>query len=176
MRKFIFQPLNAVLVFSLISFCSCDVNYYKPRTINKQQETSEFLNSANAGRYFILRTPGMAYAMNNIKLSLDKKQLHFIIDSLPGNHKLHLFNGATGNLDFSKKRNEENIINEVHIYKDIDQVFNPYQPIMISIDSISKIEILQLDRKRRNDAKTSIVISTIAAILISGLLIGAAIF
>lgn len=144
MKKFL---IPAVIIIVLTS---CN-NYYKAIVASDPAKAGNIENLKMQKKYFILRSGGQAFAMNNISVSADQKTIQCTLDSLPIEHMLYSTKGAKNKMKYkdikSSDENESGVLNEVHLY------VNPNANIAVGnytllLEQVQKIEILEKDKAK----------------------------
>src|SRR3954454_14268212 len=95
--------ITAIPLFCLLTGCH---NYYKVQSFERKKatnlDTTGITQQIDApqyqNRYFILRAGSEAYHMRNLMVSEDRKSITCQLDTLAGNHMLHLVKGRGGNM------------------------------------------------------------------------------
>jgi hypothetical protein len=167
---------KAAIVLLLFIAQSCS-NYYKVADTPKDAAKPEKVIAADWQRYFILRTGKDAFAMNEVKLSEDKRSLTCILDSLPDEHKLHLHNGRGGHMRYKKDEPEAAVLDEIHLFVPQDPTAVVGNSYTLELDKVQKIEVLEQDKKRTRRshvfgglaiaAGVTVVLFAVAAIALS---------
>jgi len=165
-----------IAVIVLIAFSSCS-NYYKavlaPQTANADTITDLKMKE----KYFILRNGSEAFAMKNISISTNRKNLQCNLETLPLEHKLHLTKGSKGKMEYSKptkiSNNDEDesaVLNEVHVYiaPGDNTVIGPYS---IALDKVQKIEVLEKDKQKTSKSNALAIGISVGTVAILGGLI-----
>ncbi len=154
------------IIIILFAFASCN-NYYKAVTANQPVPTSIVETMKMKDKYFILRDDLKAFAMKNILITEDKKNIQCTLETLPAMHKLHLTNGRDGDMKYRTTKitddDETLVLNEVHVYI-IPGNNSDTGSFTISIANIEKIEILEKDKQK---TKRSHAVGTAVAIGVS---------
>ena len=140
------QAFSVLLIIQLL-LSQCH-NYYKA-VPPKQGNNATAIDSLKLqNRYFILRNGSLAYAMNNIIISDDKKSLTCNLEILPVNHQLHLVKGRKGKLRYKKNEPQDlTVFSEVHFYiqPDNNTATGNY---ILPLNKIEKIEVIEKDKGR----------------------------
>lgn len=100
-------------------------------------------------RYFILRNGGMAYHMEDMQLSEDKKSIMCKLELVPSTHQLYLINTSNRDRSYSKGGDlkQEGVLNEVHLYLKPGDTLN-YGGYVLDLGRVDKIEIIEKDQGR----------------------------
>jgi hypothetical protein len=160
---------------AFLAITSCH-NFYKATAGKSGVNAAGSIDSLKLqNRYFILRTGGQAYYMNNMVLSSDRKTLSSTLDSLPPEHKLHLKNGHKGNLQYKKiDINEVQVLSEVHLYTASTSKITIGENFSLPLDQVQKIEVIEKDRKRTTNSYVIGAIGyTLGAMVVVGIIIAA---
>jgi hypothetical protein len=132
-----------------MALLSCS-NFYKVTTIQKPAEADFTRTLDMPGRYFIVHSDSStAFAMSSIAISSDKKKINCMITSLPDNHTVHVNPNPkkkykTGGNEYDQTA----VLTEVHFYTAGNTDFKPGLINEISLDNVTKIEVLEKDAKR----------------------------
>lgn len=164
MKNFI--PCLTILL--LLSSCN---SYYKVITV-KNPDAAEITRTINKeNKFFILRTDSTAFAMNNIVLNNDSKEIKCFLTDLPDKHKLHLPGRENKKLKYSKAANENNqtaVLTEVHLFTASGDFYNNGQ-YSIPLNKVIKTDIIEKDKRRTgNSHAIGIVIGTVTTIVVAG--------
>ena len=146
----------------LFGFCSCS-NYYKAALASEPGKSATFNDFKDTKKYYILRAGSEAFAMKNIAVSNDNKNLQCTLEEIPFEHQVYIKNVTTGKMKYkdSESDNETGVLNEVHIY------ITPGNKIAtglytLAFENIQKAETIEKDKvktKRSHTAGTIIGIS-----------------
>jgi hypothetical protein len=154
-----------IAIITLIGYSSCS-NYYQTITASKPINSNSNNDFPDSTKYYILRNGSDAFAMKNISISNDRKNIQCTLAELPFEHQLHVNNGTNRKMKYKTKSynndDEVGVLNEVHIY------INPGSATKIgaytqALEGILKIEIIEKDKiktKRSHVRGTIIGIST----------------
>jgi hypothetical protein len=148
MKKMAFAGIIFSISFLLIS---CN-SYYRTALGTKPVTASTIEELKKDNRFFILRAGAQAFAMNDISISPDQKNLQCTLGILPNDHQLHLTKAFTGNMKYEK--DEEAVLNEVHLYtaSNGNAVIGPYT---MGLDQVKKIEVLEPDKDRTRKSRNA---------------------
>src|SRR5687767_13169352 len=107
-----FTKTTGYLVLLSVSFVLSQAchNYYKTLPVKKTtaQETAQSLDSLhNQNRYFILRSGSTSWAVTKMTLSTDQKTISCVLDTVSGDHRLHLILGRKGKMQYQKSNKED---------------------------------------------------------------------
>lgn len=151
MRQQQLQMLFLLLLTTLL-FSACK-NYYMAADSNHKPATRSFDSLGKESRYFILRSGGLAYAMNNVAIDNNQQLMSYTVDTLARWHLLHLKKGY-GKMQYKKTNPMDyNVLNEVHVYVPEPKTMSMGETYSLPIDSIQKIEVLIHDKKRTRRSK-----------------------
>lgn len=161
----------AIVILIIAQACN---NYYRVSKKSNITVVTDTTSVVNMNRYFILRSGSNAYYMNNIMLSKDRKSLTCSLEGLPEEHTLHLRNGRGGHMRFKINKPEASVINEVHFYVPRDSAAAPGKNYFLSLNKVTKIEVLEKDRGRTT---ASYILGSLAitggAILVTAVIVAA---
>lgn len=136
----------------LLLFTACH-NYYKARTLRTGESAASSLDSLKTyNRFFVLRSGGQAYFMNNLRVSENRKTLTATLDTLPANHRLHVVYERSGNKRYKPgDPNEQPVLSEVHLYApSVASAMG--QEVTLPLDAVQKIEVIEHDNKRTTNS------------------------
>lgn len=150
MRKSKFSFGFSLAVVLLLLVLSCNRYYKAVKTENPAAPAKTVDSLTNENRYFILRSGTEAFQMSKLLISDDNKTLQCTLDSLPQVHRLHVTHGRSRNLRYITGRNDDVVLNEVHLYIPFDTI-SP-GPYSFSLDKIQKIEVIEKDKKRTTNS------------------------
>jgi len=150
--RFVFG-FTAIPLFCLLTGCH---NYYKVQSFERKKatnlDTTGIAQKIDAPkyqqRYFILRAGSEAYHMRNLLVSEDRKSITCQLDTLAGNHMLHLTKGRGGTMRFKINKPEAAVLNEVHLYTLTDTAAKPFTTYTLSLDKVQKVEVIEKDGGR----------------------------
>lgn len=149
LRKFYSAVFLGYVLMLFIYSCK---SYYK--VINKplsieNTSSQEVAKMPLQYRYFILRNGGMAYHMEDMQLSEDKKSITCKLELVPPSHQLYLINSSNRNRSYSKGGDlkQEGVLNEVHLYLKPGDSLN-YGNYVLDLNKVDKIEIIEKDQGR----------------------------
>jgi hypothetical protein len=141
-----------ILLISCINlFMGCH-RYFRPVVVNTataetKQTTLKKLSDEH--RYFILRRGIYSYALSNVILDQSKMTLTANVGGIPAEHQLYLNREKKSAYAYSKGKNEDVVLNEVHIFTgDISPVDNESVPYTFSLSDVQKIELIEFDKKK----------------------------
>ncbi|HEX6334495.1 MAG TPA: hypothetical protein VFZ78_09725, partial [Flavisolibacter sp.] len=167
------HPLVRIFVFCLLVITAGSCHYYLPAatdTSNNASKGSSIREGRKSEKYFILRHGSGNYAMNDLQVDQQAQTLSFQLAALPEEHKHYIkFNRR---YQFTKKRGENVVLNEVHIYANGTAAPDTVQRSTMPLDSVYKIEVIEFDR-----ARTSVtyvmggVGAALGAITVAGIII-----
>lgn len=138
--------LTAVTIAALFSSCS---NYYQAITATEPTKPTSYNNFQDSMKYYVLRNGSEAFAMKNISISSDQKNIQCTLTELPFEHKLYVTNGARGNMKYKTKsytyEDETGVLNEVHIYllPGIKVATGPYT---LALENVQRAEIIEKNK------------------------------
>jgi hypothetical protein len=166
-----------IAIIVLGSFASCS-NYYKAVLAPQPANADSITNLKMKEKYFILRNGSEAFAMKNISISADRKNLQCSLETLPHEHMVHLNKGEKSKMEYNKPGNtgdESAVLNEVHLYisPDSNIVAGPY---ILALDKVKKTEIIETDKiktKRSHTIGTAVGVSSVVIVVV-GIIAGIA--
>lgn len=160
-----------VAVFVATFFYACQ-SYYKANTVNPASSAKSIDNLKTSERFFILRNGDEAFHIKSIELNADQKTAKCFLETLPANHELHLTNGINGKKIYRKKDPAySGVINEVHFYipKDNAAATGSYT---LKLDDVSKIEVLEHDKKRTtNSYVKGAIFTALGVAVVAGIIV-----
>lgn len=137
-----------ILLAGIILLMSSCNNYYKAVISANPNKPAEIISLTNQSKYFILRSDSLAFAMNNISITNDQKELVCHLSELPKEHQLYVSNKKKTKLIYVKLdrdgKTESGVLNEVHVYASLNENTAIGQQT-ITIDKIEKIEVINKD-------------------------------
>ena len=139
--------ITAIPLFCMLT--GCFNNFYKATPASSAELTQNMSAAQYNSRYFVLRNGGDSYHMSNVIVSEDRKSISCLLDNLTSDHLLHLANGH-GNLRYKKKRAEQAVLNEVHLYIPTDTAVRINSNYVLSLSKVQKIEVIE-----KNKGKTT---------------------
>jgi hypothetical protein len=156
----------AILVLGTCSSCS---NYYQAITASEPTNAAAFKDFQDNKKYYILRNGNVAFAMKNISISNDRKNLQCTLAELPYEHKLYVINGTGGKMRYKTKKytdeDETGVLNEVHIYM-IPGSKTETGIYTLAFENIQKTEIIEKDIiKTKRSHVTGTVIGVSGAVI-----------
>jgi hypothetical protein len=149
--------LIAIIVLGSCSSCS---NYYKAVLAPQPANADSITDLKMKNRYFILRNGSEAFAMKNISISSDRKDLQCNLETVPFDHTLHLNRTEKSKLTYNKPgkaEDESPVLDEVHLYisPDSNIVASPYT---LALGRIKKTEVLEEDKvKTKHNHRVELV-------------------
>lgn len=147
-----FNPAGPVIFMALLfSFVSCH-RYFMPVTENtgSPSGSGQFITANSPQKYFILRKGESSYALKDIVVDKTALTLSGRLSVVDPSHLLYL---NTGRNNFKYKDTESGtILNEVHIFVPDNVSVDTTRTWVLPLDQISKIEVIQHDRKRTNSS------------------------
>ncbi len=168
--------LIAIVIIFAGSSCS---NYYKAITTKGPATASGIEELKMKHKYFILRDTGMAYAMNDISLTSDKKSMQCNLVSVTDDHTTHLWKGANDKPKYNKSKyagiNEAFVLNEVHLYTTPNGNLAP-GPFSMPLSNVEKMEVIEKDKQKTTRSHVIGGISIAVGIAVVALGITAAIY
>lgn len=168
--------LIAILIAGAFSSCS---NYYRVIAAPEPTKPTSYNNFQNSMKYYVLRNGSEAFAMKNISISTDRKNLECTLESLPQEHQVYIKNGSTGKLKYKKagyeQADEAAVLNEVHIYITPGLTTGP-GTFSLALANIQKIELIEKDKTKTRNSHAMGVGIGIGATLLILLGIGAAMY
>lgn len=143
-----------ILIFGFLMSVGC--NYYKPipKSVSASPETkASQLDSLNQKTFIVHSNQGI-FLMRNMNLNKEEKEIAATLDEVPPNHKTYI-NDVDRKFKYSKSAPD--VLQEVHLYADLDQSAEVGTEVVIPISDISKIELIERD-KGRSDGNTVLVV------------------
>ncbi len=165
--------LIAIAVIVSVSSCS---NYYKVITATEPTKAAGYSDFKDISKYYILRNGSEAFAMKNIAVSSDRKNVQCTLEILPIEHQLYIKNGTGGKMKYQIKsdstEDETVVLNEVHIYL-IPGIKTETGPYILALENVQKGEIIEKDKiKTKKSHKTGTIIGvSLAAVGAAGIII-----
>jgi len=164
-----------ILAVISASFCSCS-NFYKTLATNGSPTATRMKDLKKQQKYFILRDSTAGYAMTNVSISADGKNIESDLVSIPDQHMTHMWKPKGEKLKYDKA-DADYVLHEVHLYSSPDSSRGPGH-YSLPINMVQKTEVLQkdIDKTSRNHATAIILgVAGAAAILtIVGVAVAAA--
>jgi hypothetical protein len=155
-------------VLILIGFTSCS-NYYMVITATEPTKAAGYSDFKDTTKYYILRTGSEAFAMKNIAVSSDRKNVQCTLAELPLEHQLYIKNGTGGKMKYKINsdpyEDETGVLNEVHIYL-APGIKTETGPYTLNLENVQKGEIIEKDKiktKKSHKTGTTIGVSVAAA-------------
>jgi hypothetical protein len=118
-------------------------------------------------RYFILRNGSKAFAMKDISISNDRKNLQCNLETVSFDHTLHLNRNGKSKLTYNrpgKTEDESPVLDEVHLYisPDSNIVAGPYT---LALAQVKKTEVLEDDKlKTKQNHRVGTVVGISVAV------------
>ena len=163
-------------VLILLGFTSCN-NYYQAITASEPVNADSFKDFEDSSKYYILRNGTDAFAMKNISISSDRKNVQCTLAELPFEHKLHVNKGTDGKMKYKTKNyadeDETGVLNEVHIYITPGSITNTGAYTLV-LENIQKAEIIEKNKiKTRNSHAMGTGIAIGGTVLVVGVVVAA---
>jgi hypothetical protein len=147
------RSLFAGGAFLLLFAVACH-NFYKAkpgRTGPFASATVDSLRQLN--RHFILRSGSQTFYLTNLALSADQKTLSARLDSVPPEHRHHLYTGVEGNRRYKPGNPKQKaVLSEVHLYTAGLSNLVAGENISLALDGVQKIEVIEKDNKRTTNS------------------------
>ena len=158
--------LISMLIFGTCSSCS---NYYKAITAAEPAKAASLNDFQDNQKYYILRNGNSAFAMKNITISSDRKNVQCTLEELPFDHKLYVTNGTNGKMKYKTKTytddDESGVLTEVHIYLTPGSKTGT-GAYTLALENIQKAEIIEKDKiKTKRSHVTGTVIGVSATVI-----------
>ncbi len=148
----LFSPAGLIPISVLLfGFVSCH-RYFMPVTENtgSPSGSGQFISTNSPQKYFILHKGESSYALKQIVVDQTALTLSGRLSAVDPSHQLYV---NTERNNFKYKDNEIGaILNEVHIYVQENVSIDSTRTWVLPLDQISKIEVIQHDRKRTNSS------------------------
>ena len=163
-----------IIIFLItIAFSSCS-NFYRTIVTDGHPTATAMDDLKKQQKYFIIRDSAHAYAMNNVSISVDGKNIQSDLVSLPDEHMTHLWKALGEKLKYDKSY-EAFVLNEVHLYTVPDSTMASGH-YTVPLSNVYRTEVLQKDtiRTRRNHTRAIVFGVVGTAVVVVG--IGAAVF
>lgn len=165
---------NFMLCLSILLLLSSCNNYYKVITVNNPDATEIAKTINKENKFYILRTDSASFAMNNIVLNNDNKEVKCFLTDLPDKHKLHLPERENKKLKYSKADNENNqtaVLTEVHLFTASGVFYNNGQNT-IPLNKVIKTDIIEKDKRRTGNSHViGFVIGAVTTVVVAGVII-----
>lgn len=154
----------------LCSICSCS-NYYKAILVPQPANAKKIIDLKANNKFFILRTGSEAFAMENISISDDQKNLQSTLTTVPIEHQLYLSKKENTRMKYKPSGNiyfdEKAVLNEVHVYISPDTSIINGQ-YTTSLDNIIKTEIIEIDAiKTKRSRKLNVFFGISSGVIIT---------
>lgn len=167
--------LISMLIFGTCSSCS---NYYKAITAAEPTKAASLNDFQDNQKYYILRNGNSAFAMKNITISSDRKNVQCTLEELPFDHKLYVTNGTNGKMKYKTKTytddDESGVLTEVHIYLTPGSKTGT-GAYTLALENIQKAEIIEKDKiKTRRSHTVGTVVAIGVPVLVVGLVVALA--
>ncbi len=164
-----------ILALLLTGFSSCS-NYYRAITASEPTKAASYNDLQDNKKYYILRNGSEAFAMKNISISSDRKNLECTLESLPMEHQLYIRNGSNGKSKYRKagydQQDETVVLNEVHIYITPGVKTEPGK-YSLAFENIQKAELIEKDKvKTQKSHVLGTILGVSGALIIAGGLVG----
>ena len=164
--------LIAIIVLGSCSSCS---NYYKAVLAQQPANADSITDLQMKNRYFILRNGGAAFAMKDISISGDKKDLQCNLVTVPFDHMQHLNRNEKSKLTYNGRAEYESLVlDEVHVYisPDSNIVAGPYT---LALAKVKKTEVIEKDNVKTKKSQTrGIVLGVSITVVALAVIVGAA--
>ncbi len=134
-----------ILVLSLLFIAAC--NYYKPIPISPSLSSSAKTKEigSQSQRTFIVRSNQGNFLLKNVNVRLDKEDMTGILESIPEDHQAYI---KDEKLTYSYDSKTKPVLQELHIYAPLEPTAKIGSMVTIPISSISRMEIIERDKKR----------------------------
>jgi hypothetical protein len=143
-----------ILLFGFLMSVGC--NYYKPipKSVSASPETkASQLDSLNQKTFIVHSNRGI-FLMRNMNINKEEKEIAATLHAVPPNHMTYI-----NDIDrkFKYNKSAPDVLQEVHLYADLDPSAEVGTEVVIPISEISKIELIERD-KGRSDGNTVLVV------------------
>ena len=148
--KKIFAFVLIIACFNLFLGCR---RYYMPvklnsPTVEKKENSLKLLSQED--RYFILRKGSQSYTMSNLLLDKTNMTLTADLSRVPPDHRLYIQAKNSRYQFYSKKKKQESVLKEVHLYTNDTASLDTSTRYTLSLATIEEIHVLQFDQGRTN--------------------------
>lgn len=133
-----------LLIACINMFMGC--RYFKPvatNNANNQTKTRELTLQQRQDKDFILHVGSKRYLMNKISVDTTNMQISGTLDKVPLEHSAYM--PGRGRV-YYKKRGQQVVLNEVHLFADTSVKATIDQNITLKAGDIKKIELIEKDQ------------------------------
>ena len=134
-----------ILVLSILFTAAC--NYYKPiltsPSLSSSAKSKEIASMSQ--RAFIIRSNQGDFLLKNVNVQVDEEELIGMLGPIPEEHQTYIDDKYS---KFSYDSETKPVLQELHLYVPLDSDVKFGSIVTIPISSITKMEIIERDKKR----------------------------
>jgi len=144
-------PFSSFFLFTVI-LVAC--NFYKP-VQKKDYVTNPHVMDSLISKTIIVHAPTGIFLLQNMQVSSIREEISGVAGIVPESHKGYI-NDTKQRYKYSPKRPE--VLQEVHLYTNLDSIPSPGQAISLHLKDITKMEVLERDKGRSTGSTVLAVI------------------